>query len=528
MERKSGLGFGFFNKSRAKAKARQRSERQLADMYDKVAIRGSRQHVWGEEVQGHQFEATNQVQQQPHHSEEIRPFGVRAQTMPNHVSQQGHRQADEADRDPIRLEPPIARTSTLGSPDKVINLSPVGKQVICDDDDDDRIASSFRPQTRSDRVQSRPAEVEVEMELGPVMTPRHHTDSPAIEPAPVAFIPQAALRVASPSSLIHRLSFESTLQSPLPPTSTMKKKFSFCPSTISVASQRSPTSAVIRSPRRSSLTAGSNHHPYSSGGSRRSSFLSTSSTPSIVQGVTTVSREASGSRDSDHVSMADEGEEGGEGNDAGGGGRFNTVQLSPANSLQYADSITSRLSSSLDGPGKWEDRALPGSIYATVLPDALRGLGSVDALPMHYDEDEDSSSISGLSEVNADNSDSEFGSDFYEDNENDDDEGGDVFVEHGEAGSMITTGINDKLRRDSVKRVSYTKLENGDYLVAHKRRSQTSRQSSSPRTSLSSTRGGGGLPLSLHSDVAALERSESVRSEGSVWSIEREYISGGI
>lgn len=419
MDLKSGLGFGFFN--RQKSKTRKRSERQLADMYNKVAIRGSIQHVWGDELP------------RDGHVDAIRPQGVTSEKSEY-------------------LAPPLlpidhqADTTLLPSVAEAAAAS----------------AASVEGQRHEQRL------IETSSTPPPLQPVSRNISS----------------TTSSPPS-VRRASLESR---------TIHKKFSFCPSTISLVSPRSPSALAShnnnnnnpRGPRQSSLTInnGGSNWPYAQ--SHQSS-----STPSFshAAAATPPLLSSASIRDyqsDDHVSIAADDEDG-----------LESRPLSPSSSLHYSTSI---LSTSAADPKLDEHCSsfLPGQIYAPALPDALRTLGS---LPSHYDEedeeeddddDDEALSIAGLSEVNAGYlSDS----DFHSCDDDGDDDNDNQKTHH------------ETDRKRSMKRVSYTKLESGEYLatVTHRKRPLSS----------SSTSG----------DASVLVRNGS---SGSQWSIEHEFLASGI
>lgn len=214
----------------------------------------------------------------------------------------------------------------------------------------------------------------------------------------------------------------------------------------------------------------------------------------------------------DLVSMADDEEE-----DVTG-----VHSLSPSNSGHY--SIISRMSSIPDT--KNEHEYLPGQIYASIPPDALRGIdASVPTNQEHYQEDDesDSDSIAGLSEVNARGSDSDFSDAEQQPNY--------TITSH----PQITADINAGLRRNSAKRVSYTRLDSGEYHAVVQRRSRTHlRDTSGSSTSEAGRTTGDQSDLSIPRDMNGELLSPGVtdlgraRSIASLWSIDHEYISGGI
>lgn len=487
MDLRASLGFGFFNKS--KSKSRKHSERHLAEMYNKVAIRGSIQHVWGDEL----------------------PRDEHSKCRPQSRHRNNHDREDESRSAPAT----ILNTGIQTELRQYVTAPAIHEEIT---------AANVPPAVIAPTLEDA-----VEMDLAPPLQPQGSVSAPPVFLEHRPMTRQHSSNFEGDLTLEQMLattyatlpqSISSSVRNSIHESSNLPhsvhKKFSFCPSTISLVSPLGATNSP-RMPRAAS-TSGS----ISYASSVRSGTFS-SSTPSIPFRVSSLTSQSQREYKSDDlVSMADDQDD----DEAG----FDSI--SPSNSLHY--SIISRISSIQDT--KEEHTFLPGQIYAPSLPEALRGYSANtanfdDQYQEDDEDDDDSGSISGLSEVNAGGcSDSDF---------SDSDQGQDSAVSPPE---QLSTGINAGLRRDSVKRVSYTRLDSGDYHAIVQRRSRAHlRDLSNSTTTGSIGRLGACEPLSASAALLSVPTDSSgfnsqigqgglgrARSTASVWSIDHEYIAGGI
>lgn len=488
MERRSGLGFGFFHKAKTRVNNK-RSEKQMAEMQAKIAIRGSIQHVWGDEGYPASLRSPKEVG-----VDTVVEFRQRrAQTAPSTESEH------------LRVE---SLHFAESSPSNVSSETTIGgcdTSVVPDMISTPAILELAPPLVREDEDANNPGQVLPRQEelSSPVIVVRNEPSQVLLDTAEnsdglgLSFTQRRRSSVAS--SLLSDRAFTADAIS----AQSVHKKFSFCPSTISLVQPRSPSMKTARSPRPSSLGGSS---PY-----RRSTPIFSASTPSILQSDESTTFKGTRNLSSDftsdrHVSIVDHDED--------------NIPTSPSNSVRYSTSIISHQSGDLYG----SQQDLPGQIYSQVPADNLRNYPGIDAsMPSHYDEDDDNSSLSGLSEVNAglsELSDAEEG------------ESDEEFAAQPGKHLINESGINQNLRRSSVlKRVSYTQLDNGEYLVEHRARSSKTSQRSSllRRLSLQATEESGCTNGSSKEErrLSELARHQSVRSDDSGWSVERE-IRGGI